>query len=54
VHWAATRDVDELDDLAGIVARVQSWNRRKRDLFTDRHIEIAWKHLSDHGWFADD
>lgn len=50
VHWAATRDIDRPDDLNGIVRRVQSWNRRKRDLFTERHVHIAWEHLRDEGW----
>lgn len=52
VHWAATRDVDQADDVDGVVKRVQSWNSRKRDLFTERHIRIAWQHLHDERWLA--
>lgn len=52
VHWAATRDIDRPDDLDGVVRRVQSWNRRKHDLFTERHVHIAWEHLRDEGWLA--
>lgn len=52
VHWAATRDVERPDDLDGVVKRVQSWNSRKRDLFTERHVRIAWEHLHDEGWIV--
>lgn len=52
VHWAATRDFDDSSDLPRVVDRVQSWNKRKRDLFTERHVRIAWGHLHDEGWIA--
>ena len=52
VHWAATRDLGRSDDLPTVVERVQSWNKRKRDLFTERHVRIAWEHLHDEGWLV--
>lgn len=52
VHWVATHSDAKLDDLSEVTRRVQSWNRRKRDLFTERHIRIAWEHLGDEGWLA--
>lgn len=52
VHWAATHDTADSSDVTEITKRVQSWNARKRDLFTERHVRIAWEHLHDEGWIA--
>lgn len=39
-------------ELDSIVERIQSWNRRKAELFDAVHVEIAHKHLQDHGTLA--
>ena len=51
VHWVASRKED-IDDLDGVISRVQSWNRRKQRMFTKDHIEAAWRRLRDHGWLS--
>lgn len=51
VHWVATRDdptaVDE-PDVA--IKLVQSWSPRKKGLFTEDHIRLAWQQLRDQRW----
>lgn len=55
VHWAARRADDgrprveplELDEVAQVVS---TWSRRKKRLFTQRHIAKAYERLTDHGW----
>lgn len=43
VHWAATKD--GADNLERVIETVHAWNSRKRDLFSARHIELAWNIL---------
>ncbi len=43
VHWVATHEGANNVDKA--IEHVQTWSGRKRELFTARHIEIAWKML---------
>lgn len=56
VHWVATRDVDDPSDVAEVIRGVhggradRGWDRRKRQLMAPRHIEVAWRRLSDEGW----
>ncbi|OJV83644.1 MAG: Appr-1-p processing protein [Cellulomonas sp. 73-92] len=52
VHWVATHESPAPADLADVRRRVQKWSRRKRELFTDGHIEIAWDQLRDERWVA--
>ena len=49
VHWMAAHE-GNTDDLSRVTERVQSWNQRKRRMFTAPHIESAWQRLHDHGW----
>ncbi len=51
VHWCAIRSKVELEDrLDELVEAVHEWSPRKRDMFTSRHIHIAWKALKDQSW----
>jgi len=43
VHWAATKDGAKT--LADVIETVHAWNPRKRDLFSAKHIELAWNVL---------
>ncbi len=52
VHWVATHGTPPATELPNVRRRVQEWSQRKHDLFTDRHIEIAWDHLRDEQWVA--
>lgn len=56
VHWSATRDGDEtlsptVADEESVGATVRAWNTRKGQLFTPRHVGIAYARLRDQGWF---
>lgn len=48
VHWAATRECPDTN-LEAVTAFVQGWTSRKQELFTDRHIRIAYEHLRKQG-----
>ncbi len=55
VHWAASRDDagtprTEPLDLDAVDQVVRSWNRRKGQLFTPRHVEVALDRLRRLGW----
>lgn len=49
VHWVAGRDpnVKSADDAT---RSVHSWNERKRRMFSEAHIRVAWEHLQRAGW----
>jgi hypothetical protein len=49
VHWVARRGADSLQ---GVVAGVQAWNDRKRQLMSPDHIEPAWSRLRTQSWLA--
>jgi hypothetical protein len=52
VHWVATHD-DAARTSPEIGARlVQEWSARKKGMFTERHVRIAWLALRDKGWIA--
>lgn len=50
VHWVGAREsiVCSADDAIRVV---HSWNPRKRALLRAEHIRIAWRRLSERGWF---
>ena len=48
VHYAANQDPTTLE-LAALAERVSQWSIRKAGMFTDRHIELAARHLEQHG-----
>ncbi|MGH8884122.1 MAG: type II toxin-antitoxin system antitoxin DNA ADP-ribosyl glycohydrolase DarG [Egibacteraceae bacterium] len=51
VHYAATSvDSTAASDRGAAVRIVQNWNRRKSNLFTERHVMLAWERLNDAGW----
>ncbi len=52
VHWAATSTTEGAADLGSVTTYVQGWSRRKREIFTERHIQIAYDHLDRSGWLA--
>ena len=44
VHWAATREIQK-PTLEDVTLFVQEWTTRKKTLFTEEHIKIAFSHL---------
>ncbi len=51
VHWVAKHDgsVRTADDAA---RAVHAWNERKRRMFPDAHIQVAWSQLDTSGWLG--
>ena len=50
VHWAAMHTEASARDLDSVTTYVQEWSRRKREIFTSRHICIAYEQLAQRGW----
>lgn len=48
VHWVVTHDSKAVSET---VEAVHEWNARKRATFSSDHIMLAWRRLSDQGWF---
>lgn len=55
VHWVAT-EINPLakTDVEEAIAGVHGWNKRKKELFTREHIQLAWNQLSSQKWFEID
>ena len=51
VHWIATHD-EQVVDAATCAERLWAWNERKRRLFKDRHVQVAWDALTAAAWLA--
>lgn len=49
VHWVAAND-RSIDTVNAAVIAVQSWNDRKKSLFTEQHVRLAWDRLTQGGW----
>ncbi|MEZ5264669.1 MAG: macro domain-containing protein [Acidimicrobiales bacterium] len=51
VHWLATHDAPEsAEDAQRLGELVREWSSRKRGLFGQRHVEIAWERLRRDAW----
>lgn len=48
VHWAASHEEAATSAAAG--EAVRGWTRRKASLFTQDHVDVAWKALNAGGW----
>jgi len=48
VHWVARGESVRTADAA--VIAVHSWNKRKSEMFSEKHIRLAWKELEERGW----
>lgn len=52
VDWLAKEDPRVRSDSKRAVAAVHEWSDHKRRAFPAAHIEVAWKQLSECGWFS--
>jgi hypothetical protein len=43
---------EDANDPAIAAERVRAWSRRKEHLFTDEHVDVAWRRLDEGGWLA--
>jgi O-acetyl-ADP-ribose deacetylase (regulator of RNase III) len=50
VHWVMCNDVNARDSVDAAIAKVHSWNERKRRLLKPEHLRRAWFKLKDSGW----
>ncbi|MDA8440831.1 MAG: macro domain-containing protein [Peptococcaceae bacterium] len=46
VDWVMKQNPETANDFTKVKDQVYIWNKRKRDIFKENHISIAWKHLS--------
>lgn len=53
VHWVATEQPRPVD-LSAVVAGVHGWNARKREIMSERDIELAFGALRENGWLDDE
>ncbi len=50
VHWVSKQeDANSVEDA---FEKIQSWNKRKRDLMKFEHVQVAWQQLEDQGWLS--
>jgi uncharacterized protein YwgA len=47
VHWVSSKEA--ADTLEDTINKTHAWNRRK-EMFTEKHITISWKHLKKQAW----
>lgn len=52
VHWVARHRIPPATDEASAVSAVHGWSERKRGMFRENHIRVAWRHLEQYGWLA--
>lgn len=49
VHWVMAENVDAAADWRATAADVHEWTHRKKKLFSEDHIQVAWNALRDRG-----
>jgi O-acetyl-ADP-ribose deacetylase (regulator of RNase III) len=49
-HWVSMHEDATTPEAAA--KRVRAWSPRKGHLFTDDHVEVAWRRLDEGGWIA--
>jgi O-acetyl-ADP-ribose deacetylase (regulator of RNase III) len=52
VHWVMTHDTSAAQDEREAYSRVRKWSARKSSLFTQSHVESAWRTVHDRGLVA--
>lgn len=53
IHWVVTHHEPAAKTAEEAVKVVQNWNERKRKLFSEKHLHMAWDRLSESGWLND-
>jgi len=52
VHWVAVHSNPSATDKKDAIELVHHWNKRKKKMFKQEHIVIAWERLVEEGWLA--
>lgn len=50
LHWVVMHHEPAAENVGEAIKAVQKWNERKRKLFSDKHLHMAWDRLSERGW----
>lgn len=50
VHWVARHAEPPAMNAPAAVTQIHAWNQRKRQMFQDEHIKVAWRALADNQW----
>lgn len=50
VHWVAKYSTTPARTPVEAVEQIHAWNPRKRAMFRDEHVRVAWDRLADAGW----
>lgn len=50
VHWVIKENPSIKNDLDKIIISVHRWSERKKSMFPQKEIEIAWKQLDNYSW----
>jgi O-acetyl-ADP-ribose deacetylase (regulator of RNase III) len=50
VHWTTKEVPEAASDLPTAVRAIREWNPRKAEIFTPRHVELAWQRLREQRW----
>ena len=53
VDWVATAARPPARDAEEAIRMVHRWTHRKKRVFAPEHIDLAWRHLGDHGWLPE-
>jgi O-acetyl-ADP-ribose deacetylase (regulator of RNase III) len=52
VHWVAAKNPERVRNADDAVRAVHAWSERKRQMFSPKHIAIAWDRLVSHHWIG--
>jgi O-acetyl-ADP-ribose deacetylase (regulator of RNase III) len=52
VHWVGRHMTPPADTAKAAVEKVHGWNDRKRSMFREAHVVLAWDRLNEEGWLA--
>jgi len=52
VHWVAQRDAEPACNPEEAVRKIHDWNERKRKMFREDHVRVAWARLQEKGWLT--
>jgi len=50
VHWVAVHSIPRARDAKEAVHAIHSWSERKKNMFQESHIIVAWERLKELGW----
>lgn len=51
VQWVIKENPSVKSDVEKVINLIHGWNERKRKVFTEKEIRIAWEHLKEQSWF---